>query len=322
VGPTAATQVSASSDGKIVFRSGGSGLTTLQWLDRFGKASPALVPVGIYHEPALSPDGKRVAMSRQDQDNNQDIWILDITRNVFSRFTLGPGISGTPNWTPDGAQLIYASNNSGGHFKVYRRSVSGVGNEELVFQSENSDAFPDDISPDGKLLIFELQAGAKTKFDLWLQPITGDGKAYPIIQSEFSDTHARFSPDGRYIAYSSDQTGRSEIYVRNFPSLDGVWQISTAGGDQVLWSRTGKELFYMSLDRKLISVPFTGGASFQAGQPSELFSTQVPLTGLTDERNHYLASPDGQRFLVNNLIEESSATPLTVIVNWQSMLKK
>jgi len=321
VGPTASAAVSVSSNGKLLLRTGGNPLTALTWVERSGKAAPPVVPPAIYHEPMISPDGKRIAVSRQENDNSQDIWFLEMTRNVLSRFTLGPGVNGTPNWSPDGSQIIFASSR-GSRFGIYRKAASGVGNDELLFQSPDGDAFPDDISPDGKYLLFEIQAGPKTKFDVMALPLTGDDHTpLVVVQTEFTDSHARFSPDGRWISYSSDRTGRSEIYVQGFPSSGGFWPVSTAGGDQALWNPRDKELFYLALDRKLMAVPYTVGNGFEAGQPSALFETHVPLTGITDERNHYMVSPAGDRFLVNNLVNEDSTTPLTLVVNWENLLR-
>jgi hypothetical protein len=149
--------------------------------------------------------------------------------------------------------------------------------------------------------------------------LEGDKKAYPLLHSEFNEFHAHFSPDGRWFAYSSTESGKPEVYVQSFPPAGGKWQVSTNGGAQPQWRRDGKELFYVAPDRKLMAVDVRLGSSFEMGTPVALFQTQV--SGFTSP-NRYAASADGQRFLINSTVQDASPTPITVILNWAATLRK
>ncbi len=150
----------------------------------------------------------------------------------------------------------------------------------------------------------------------------GEAKPFVYLQSEFVETHAQFSPDGRWVAYTSDESGRAEVYVQSFPATGGKWQISTAGGDQAQWRSDGKELFYVAPDRNIMAVTVTGGSSLDVGRPVALFQTSMPLTGITDDRNNYVPTQDGQRFLVIGLADTANAQPLILVLNWAADIKK
>jgi Tol biopolymer transport system component len=191
----------------------------------------------------------------------------------------------------------------------------------LIFDAKTN-AFPDDWSHDGRYLIFELDGGVKMKSDLWLLPMTGELTPVPYLQTPFSETHARFSPDGRWVAYVSDESGRPEIYVQSFPATGGKWQVSTGGGDQPQWRGDGKELYYVAGDRNLMAVAVNTTSTFEASQPTALFQTRLPITTLTDDRNNYAGTADGQKFLVNNLVEQNNSAPITFVLNWDSGLSQ
>jgi hypothetical protein len=158
--------------------------------------------------------------------------------------------------------------------------------------------------------------------DLWVLPMTEDPKPFPYIESPFEEAHAQFSPDGRWIAYASNESGRPEVYIQSFPAGGGKWQISTTGGDQVQWRADGKELFYIAPDRSLMAVAIADGATMDVGKPVVLFQTFVPLSGITDDRNNYVPSRDAQRFLVDTLVDAGSTQPLIMVLNWADELKK
>jgi serine/threonine-protein kinase len=267
----------------------------------------------------ISPDGKRIAIAKQE-GSNQDVWLLETTRNVLTRFTFDPGPEGSQVWSRDGTRIYFSANRTG-KFTLYQKASNGLGAEEVLSEGDRN-VFPDTETPDGKYLLYEIDNGAKFKFDIFAMPLFGDRKPFPVIQTEFTETHASVSPDGRWIMYSSDESGRSEVYVRSFPSSEGKWQISTAGGDQAMWNPNGKEIIYLGFDRNLYSVPYTSGSTFEAGEPTVLFTTRLPQTGLTDERNNYLITPDGQRLLLNNLVDETLYAPLIVVMNWESGQKR
>jgi Tol biopolymer transport system component/preprotein translocase subunit SecG len=319
-GPSHYACFSASANGHLAYLSGDTLLTQLAWHDRSGSSAVAVGPASFYYEPSMSPDGKKIAAGRYAEGSGpQDIWVLDVARGALTRFTFDPAIDVCPLWSPDGARIIFSSNRRGRQ-EIYLKVSTGAGNDELLLPWEHS-AYADSLTPDGRFLLFEAD-DPKTRFDLWLLPLEGERKPAPFLQTEFNETHAQFSPDGRWVAYTSDESGRPEVYVRSFPDRGGKWQVSTSGGDQAQWRRDGREIFYMSPEKKLMAVTVAAGDSFEAGAPAELFQTRIPSTSLTGDRNHYLAAPDGKRFLVNNLVSEGNTQPITVVLNWAADLKR
>jgi Tol biopolymer transport system component len=171
--------------------------------------------------------------------------------------------------------------------------------------------------------MYERNGGSRTKVDLWVFPITGETSAFAYLDSPFEEAHAQFSPDGRWVAYTSNESGRPEVYIQSFPIGGGKWQISTAGGDQPQWRGDGKELFYVGPDRNLVAVTIAASsATIEIGRPAILFQTIMPLSGITDDRNNYVPSKDGQRFLVNTLADTGNLQPLILVLNWAGELKK
>lgn len=315
-GPTAYASFSVSDNGRLVYKPGGKPLSQLHWMDRTGKTLENLAQPGLVAEPFISPDARKVVVGRDD-DVSQDLWIYEFARNASTRFTFNAGADVSPVWSPDGTRIVFASNRSGtGKFEIYHKSSSGAGDEELLIATPFN-AFPDHWSADGKYIIYELKTGPTTKTDLWIFPVAGGGAPFPFLQTPFEDTHAQFSPDGRWITYASDESGKAEVFVRGFAEGAGKWQISTEGGDQPQWSRDGRTLYYIAADRNLMAVPIgTANGGFDPGRPAILFQTNLPTRGLTDDRNNYLAAPDGQRFLVNNLVGDAHSEPITVVLNW------
>jgi eukaryotic-like serine/threonine-protein kinase len=185
-----------------------------------------------------------------------------------------------------------------------------------VLLTTDQDKTPDDWSRDGRRIIIDVYSGGSTKLDLWWLPLDGDRKPAPYLQTPFNEAHGRLSPDGKWLAYASDETGRSEIYAQSFPTPGGKVLISTNGGDQPRWRGDGKELYYLTLDRKLMSVEVTAGATFESGTPKVLFQTRTPAVGLLAFRNHYAVMPDGRKFLVVTVPEDMSTGPLVMVLNW------
>jgi Tol biopolymer transport system component len=315
VGPTANSTVSVSDNGRMIYLIGGKQMTEFSWFDRNGKLLETINQPGRYHEPAESPDGKRVVYGQSG-----DLAMFEFGRGASSRFTFDPGEEMSPIWTPDGARVVFASDQKG-NIKLFQKPASGAAGEELLLDTPRN-AFPDSVSPDGKYLIYELDGGPEKKFDLWMLPLFGDRTPQPYLSTSFVESHAAFSPDGRWVAYTSDESGRTEVFVQSFPASGGKWQVSIAGGDQPMWSSDGKELYYIAPDRNLMSVAINPGTTFDAGKPAVLFQTHVPVTGLTDDRNNYLPSSDGQRFLVNHLVDEGNTQPIVVVLNWPADIKK
>lgn len=318
VGPTAYSAFSAAA-GHLIYRTGDQQTTRLVWHDRSGKALETIVEPGSYHEPSLSKDDTKVLFGR-NEGANQEIYIHDLVRGNTTRLTFDPGADSTSVFSPDETFVVFSSNRNG-NSTFYRKSSNGAGKEEAIFQGD-AGGYPDSLSPDGKYLLYEKNAGAGNKVDIWVLPMAGDEKPYAYIEGEFEEAHAQFSPDGRWVAYASTESGRPEVYVQSFPAGGGKWQISTTGGDQPVWSGDGKELFYISADRTLMAVTVAGGSTLDVGRPVPLFQTMVPLTGITDDRNNYAPTKDGQRFLVNTLADTANAQPLIMVLNWAVELKK
>ena len=320
VGPTAYSAFSASA-GHLIYRTGDQQTTRLTWFDRSGKSLGAIGDdASGYHEPSLSKDGTKVLFGRSEGAGTQDVYLQDLSRGNVTRLTFDPGVDATAVFSPDETQVVFYSSR-GGKGNFYRKPATGAGNDELVMESDGG-TFADSWSRDGKYLLYEKNGGAGTKIDLWILPMTGGGKAFPYLETEFEEAHAQFSPDGRWIAYASNESGRAEVYVQSFPIGSGKWQISTTGGDQPQWRRDGKELFYISLDRNLMAVSIGGASTLEVGRPEQLFQTVMPGSGLTDDRNNYVPTEDAQRFLVNTLADASNTQPLIFVLNWANELRK
>jgi Tol biopolymer transport system component len=309
---------SISQNGVLAYRTGEI-RAQLTWFDRSGKQLGTVGPPDYFTEFDLSADNERLVSSRGTLAGSSDIWILDLARGNLSPLTHRGGSTGSASWSPDGKSIVFTSDHNG-RTDVFQTDLSGAGEEKLLYESDG-DKYVDDWSRDGKFVLFEEEP-PDGKSDLWVMPMTADHKPFPYLQSSFIKAHARFSPDGRWVAYGSNESGTSEIYVESFPAGHGKWKLSNQGGDQSYWSRNGKELFYISLDRKLMAVPVRIGAAFEAGVPKALFQTHVPYLTVADERNNFLPSHDGQRFLVNNIDEQAGLRPITVVVNWKALVKR
>jgi len=311
---------SVSENGILVYRSGGAATSgrELVWMDRTGKRLGTLGKPGDFMGIAVSPDEKTVAL-RIGTGSQSDVWLEDMGRGVLSRFTFRSGISRNPVWSPDGSRLVFGFQSLGTYSsEIYQRPAGGNGQEELLLHA-GINGYPNDWSPDGKWIVYS-QTGQKTALDLWLLPLNGDRKPVPYLQTPFDETGARFSPDGRWMAYQSNESGRFQVYVQTVPPSGAKYQISSAGGSVPNWGRDGKELSYVSADQKLMAVPVKLGATVEAGTPLPLFPIPETATSF-----YYAPMRDGQRFLVNVAAGgETGATaqPITVVTNWQAVLKK
>jgi serine/threonine protein kinase len=319
VGPTAYAAVSAEA-GNLIYRTGDQQTTKLVWYDRSGKALETVTEPGGYHEISLSKDDSKVLFGRNEGRGPQDIFLQDLSRGNATRLTFDPETDGTPVFSPDETQVVFQSNRLGKN-GFYTKSASGAGTEQPLMSDENG-AYPDSWSRDGKYLLYERNGGTRTKVDLWVLPMTGEAKPFPYLETPFEEAHAQFSPDGRWIAYASNESGRPEVYIQSFPIGGGKWQISTTGGDQPQWRADGKELFYIAPDRSLMAVTIADGTTMEVGRPAVLFQTIVPVSGITDDRNNYVPSRDGQRFLVNALADTGNLQPLIMVLNWAGELKR
>jgi Tol biopolymer transport system component len=244
------------------------------------------------------------------QTNNFDLWLSDVSGGNTVRFTFDPGNDSFPVWSPDASRIAWTANRSE-YFQLYEKAVNRTGHETPLLQSNHNKA-PTDWSRDGRYLIYR-QTDPKTQFDIWALPLFDKQPPFPLLQSAANESAGVLSPDGRWLAYHSDESGRYEVYVQSFPSGSGKQRVSTNGGVWPCWRGNGKELFFRALDDKLMAAPITGQTSLAAGTPVALFG--FSSGGLPDQP-YYAAAPDGQRFLLNAIVETETNSPLTVVVNW------
>ena len=244
--------------------------------------------------------------------------MIDLERGHPSRFTFDPEPDFLPIWSPDGSRIVFTSSRNGS-WDLYQKAASGTAQEELLLKS-NDGKFPTDWSRDGRFIAYN-RAGPEGETDVWVLPLFGDRKPIPFVQSEFQELFGYFSPNGRWLAYVSDQSGRAEVYVRPFPVSAGISPVSTGGGRQPRWRRDGKELFYLSPHGKLMVVEVNAGDRFRAGVPKALFQMRLPMDFDWSSGN-YAVTADGQRFLVTTPAGEAASPTITVVLNWPAALKK
>ena len=290
----------------------------LLWLDRTGRETGQIGEPGWYEEVRLSPDGQKLAVTRSDERTTSgDIWIQDLTRDTAARFAFGSNDDSNGVWSPDGKRIAYFSCCEGAAtaqvmatLRVKEVNDSGKGQTPLGpgFQ------VPNDWSPDGRFIVFSQSNGGNTKPNLWMLS-TGGGQPTPFLESPFSEEDARFSPDGRWMAFTSDETGRNEVYVTRTEHPEEKWRVSTAGGRNAVWRRDGKEIFYLGPDKSLMAVAVKGGEPFGAGTPVSLFRN--------DFIHSFDVSADGQRFIVSSASGvQAQSTPFTIVINWSAELNR
>jgi eukaryotic-like serine/threonine-protein kinase len=323
--PATGPQVfSVSQNGVLAYATGaGSGDVQLTWFDRSGKPAGTVGPSAQIQWAAISPDGNTIAYDRSDASTPTDIWLHDLKRGSDSRFTFGPQFNAYPVWSPDGSRIAFYSVRDGG-IGIYQRVTAGTAQDEVLDKGA-SPKRADDWSRDGHYVIEEEFADPKTKSDIWVLPMMPDqpgdakpGKPYPYLNSEFNETTAKLSPDGKWLAYVSDESKRKEVYVVTFPKQGGKWSVSLNGGDVPVWSRDGKELYFIGADNKMMAVEIKGGANFTAGTPKPLFDTHLGAN------NPWFDVSKDRRFLIPTAMEQpgSAPAPFSVVVNWPAALKK
>ena len=313
-------------DGTLVYVDAPAGLPgtarRLVWVDRAGHEEPFAAPPRAYVYPQLSPDGTRVALDIRDQE--QDPWTWDLRRSTLTRLTFEPGQDGNPVWTPDGQRIIFNSNRAGGVLNVWWQAADGTGAAERLTTSSNAQ-FTTAIAPDGTAVIFTEETPTMGR-DLMRLALDGSRRVTPLLQTKFDELNGVVSPDGRWLAYGSNSSGRFEIYVRSFPNAGGQWQVSTGGGRMPLWARNGKELFYLGLDGALLRVGVeASGATWNAGTPTKLLEGRYFTGGPGAAGRPYDVSPDGQRFLmIKEPGADATATPPSIIIvqHWDEELKR
>jgi Tol biopolymer transport system component len=299
---------SASRNDVLAFRGGEAGGGRLAWARPNGEIDRLEGDPADIYSTDLSPDGRWLAM-QMDTGSGQDLWVRDLVRGVTSRFTFGEGREQAPIWSPDGQRIAFATEQEG-DFDLAVKTVAG-GNDEILLDRENRQ-FPSSWSPDGRFLLY-YESHPESSWDIWVLPLDGeDREPKPFLNTPFLEVRARFSPDGRWVAYESEESGRGEIYVRSFSGTGSKWQISTGGGTEPQWSRDGRALYYIAPDLKMMRVSVQAGEVFEAGIPEPIFAVTLrPIT----TGNRYLLAADGN-FLLLSSLREKSTPPTTIVLNW------
>lgn len=355
--PAGAADFAVAVDGTLVYVDApagvGGAVRTLAWVDRMGREQPLAAPPRTYMHPRLSPDATRVAAWVDDQES--DIWMWDLARATLSRFTFHPGTDSFPVWTPDGRRLVFGSDR-GGALNVFWQAADGTGAPERL--TEGDSQLASGVSPDGTWAIYsEMKAGGSLR-DVMMTTLTrlgrigppsqvstdpqarspgddrppsqGFGEPRPLAQAPFEERNGVVSPDGRWLAYESDASGRFEVYVRPFPNVaDGQWQVSTGGGIQPLWARNASELFFLAADGALNAVSVEArGASWSAGGQTKILEPRYFTGGLgaSTTGRTYDVSPDGRRFLMikqGGSGDQASTPPQIIVVqHWFEELRR
>ncbi|HEU5258703.1 MAG TPA: hypothetical protein VFU28_22100 [Vicinamibacterales bacterium] len=317
---------SVSEQGVLAHRAGVGSTRQLAWFDRKGE----MAAIGSSDEtamanPEFAPNGERLALTRTAQ-GNYDVWLIDLGRSVPNRFTFDPGLDYDAIWSPDGSQIVFRSTSKGSS-DLFRKPANGAGEEQpLLITPENKSSL--DWSHDGRFVLYSIQ-NPRTASDIWALPMTGERKPFAVLESTYDEIEGQFSPDGRWLAYASNESGRYEIYIRTFPEAGGKWQISPAGGTQPRFRRDGGELFYVAPDTRLMAVTLRlkpDANMPEAGTPVALFPARlaaggnIPNTGF-NAHAQYAVAPDG-RFLLNMASDNAVTAPITIVQNWTAGLKQ
>jgi eukaryotic-like serine/threonine-protein kinase len=307
---------SASRTGVLAYRAGQAGQGQFVWVDRKGARIEAASEPGNFTASALSPDGRWLAY-QVNTGRGFDLWVRDLRRGVSSRFTFDEGNEVSPVFTRDGRRLVFTLAQPGQSSRIVSRALDRTGEDQVLLDDESIKS-PSELTPDGRLLIYQSRASDAT-WDIWVLPVDGSGPARQFVASPFFNARPRLAPNGRWLAFQSDESGQAEIYVVAFPGPGGRWQISTSGGTEPLWSPDGRELFYLSPENRLMRVAVDSGPAFEASVPEPLFAVTLEQKTV---RNRLLVSPDGERFLTLAPMGEQGAPPTTVILNWSRMLAR
>jgi len=315
--PGGAVAFGVSRTGALVYRLAAQAAgTELTWFDRTGKNLGTAPVTGVFIRPIVFPDQNRILLERVD-GSAADFWTFDIRRGASSRFTFDPAPDQFGAISPDGTQVAFASSREG-RFGIYVKPATGVGAEQLVHTVGDITLLGvADWSPDGRMLLYN-GTNAETGYDTYALPMSGERKPIPLLnQKKFSEYRARFSPDGRWFLYTSDETGRSEIYVQPFPQTGGKWQVSVNGGNFGYWRRDGREIIFDSPDGKVMAVDVKLGDTFEAGIPQPLLDIPGAIVGL-----RLAMTADAQRFLIPLPVRSSDAAALRIVLNWPAEIAR
>jgi Tol biopolymer transport system component len=269
----------------------------------------------VYSNVELAPNGKSVAVDKNDIGNqNTDVWIYDLQGGSAKRMTFDAAIDAMPVWSPDGKRVVFSSSRKQ-TFDLYLKATDGAQEERAIEAAPAWDKYPSSWSRDGKYILYTRE------MELWFL-ILPDLRDQLFLKPPSAIKNGQFSPDGKWVAYASNESGKWEIYVTSFPEAHGKWQVSNGGGDQPRWRGDGRELFYLAPDGKIVAVPVKEGASFSSGAPAALFQANQKEPVATSEQVAYDVTRDGQRFLINTYVKNGKIQPMTVVLNWDAESKK
>jgi Tol biopolymer transport system component len=310
---------SVSQNGSMVYEAGEiAGNWNLQWVARDGKPAGAVAEPDRYFYPALSPDGTRLAVNLfNGTQGTQAICIFDLRRGTKTRLTFGTASQLAPAWSADGKTIFYQSNALGG-FHIYSKAADGSGSEQTVIESKDAEEGAPNASPDGRYLVFGRGSNGQPS-DLWALPLFGDRKPITVVQSVFLKSGAAVSPDGKWLAYHTNESGRNEVYFTAFPEGGAKWQVSTIGGNAARWRKEGKELFFLDPTDTIFAVDVNiSGNAPRLGVPHALFQASA----IQRINGPYDVTADGKKFLVNTGNLREGSDPLTLVLSWPAELKK
>ena len=311
-----AAAFSTSVAGAVAYREGaGQSSRQLVWFDRSGKAlGTAGEQGGLLSNPSLSRNGRYVVYQRTLQ-GNIDLWVLDLQRNVVNRLTNDPRVESMPVWSPDGEQVVFSSAVDDASSLMIMR-IDGTTANETAAVAATDVKIPCDWSADGRFILYKQLDQTTGASDLWVLPMSGDRAPFKVVHTQYDERDGQFSPDGKWVAYESNESGRPEIYIQPFPGPGPKARVSINGGTQVRWRSNGKEMFYIAPDERLmvVGIDLTAGVA-GVGTPVPLFTTRLaPIRSIS--RQQYVVAPDGERFLISS-VEESPTSPITLILNWK-----
>jgi len=302
-----------SDSGLLVSQTGrGVALSRPTWFDRKGNAGGVIGEPGVYGNLSIAPNGKSAVVDQTDMASvNQDIWTYDLQRDNAKRLTFNPALDTTPIWSPDASRVVFGSNRTLSVDLFVKNSDGSQEEKDFVHSDLNN--LPNDWSRDGKYVLYDGDS------DLWFVTLP-EMKSRMLFKAPSVVRNGQFSPDGKWVAYASNESGRWEIYVTSFPDARGKWQVSTGGGEQPRWRGDGKELFYLSSDYKLMAVQVTSGSNFDASPPVTLFQANPRQPVSTNDQFVYDVSRDGQRFLIITQEKQEESAPMSVVLNWAAKL--
>ncbi len=309
---------SVSTDGTLLYQTNNhSSLSELAWFDRTGKKLETVGQLGKYADVDLSPDGSKIAYSAFDQEaDNVDVWIYDLKRNVPIRLTFDPAVDSRPLWSPDGKDVYFTSNRNARLYSIYRRDAGGTSDAELVYAVDSINIAPDDFTAGGTRLLFDM---VRNGWDIGILSPNDSNRVDMLVNSSKFEAEAKVSPNGRYVAYVSTESGRREVYVRKLDGSGGKWQISTEHAENPRWNGDGTELFYLTFDYQVMAVKVNTGDNFEAGNPVDLF--QQRLRYPSNVNFPYDVSADGERLLLNAQTTDSDPGQIVVVQNWAEEFK-